>query len=75
MVCYDDTYCNAHGMEDVVKYTFCASCIDGLNHDRLSGFVESNDLPICVSGYVIICSCKKFELSASRMCEFAKFAC
>jgi hypothetical protein len=54
MVCYDDTYCNAHGMEDVVKYTFYASCIDGLNHDRLmSEFVESNDLPFSVSGYVI----------------------
>jgi hypothetical protein len=40
-------------MEDVVKYAFCAS-IDGLNHDRLiSGFVESNDHPVCVSGYVI----------------------
>jgi hypothetical protein len=50
---YDDTYCNAHGMEDV-KYTFCARCMHGLNHDRLmSGFVESNDLPFCVSGYVI----------------------
>ena len=79
MVYYDGTYCNAHGMEDVVKYTFCASCIDGLNHDSLmSGFVQSNDLPICVSGYVIcgvliIRSFKKFELSASRMSEFAKF--
>lgn len=53
MVYYDSNYCNAHGMEDVVKYAFCAS-IDGLNHDRLiSGFVESNDHPVCVSGYVI----------------------
>jgi hypothetical protein len=52
MMYHDDTYCNVHGMEDV-KYTFCPSCIDGLNHDRLSGFVESNDLPICVSDYVI----------------------
>jgi len=53
MVYYDDTCCNAHGMKDV-KYTFCAGCMDGLNHDTLmSGFVESNDLPLCVSGYVI----------------------
>jgi len=50
---YYDTYCNAHGMKDV-KYTFCPGCMDRLNHDRLmSGFVESNDLPVCVSGYVI----------------------
>lgn len=54
MAYYDDICCNAHGMEDVVKYGFCATCIDGLNHYRwMSGFVDSSDLPICVSGYVI----------------------